>query len=328
MDPALKRPGGADLARLAQLAAFLERARATVRYVDYRQAEADCELLAEKLLAALGADELASAHFVAVPRGGLVVLGILSYVLDLEPHQLRPAPGAGAPVVLVDDCALTGARLHRELRQLGDRTVTVALLYAHPELRRALEEREPGVSQCLAARDLEDRAPEIYPDPGELERWREEWAQRLDGDRYWLGLADLVCFSWSEPDRLFWNPVTGKVEQGWRFLPAERCLKNRADRGLPPKSGRPRLWRVDPSVVVGSFEGTLLLYLGATDEVFRLQGVAAEMWRALAAWGNRDDVIDHLRAEYAAERSRIAGDLESFVDSLLASGLLRAVRPG
>ena len=61
--PVLQALTGADLARLRQLAGFLERARAAVRYVDYRQAESDCAALAEKLLTVFSASELAAMHF-------------------------------------------------------------------------------------------------------------------------------------------------------------------------------------------------------------------------------------------------------------------------
>lgn len=323
--PEVQTPDRADLARLQGLAAFLSRARAAVRFVDYRQAEQDCELLAARLREAHSDAELASMRFVGVPRGGLVVLGMLSYVLHLAPRQLRPSPASDAPLVLVDDCALTGKRLHRELRRLGDRPVTIALLYAHPDLRHALVEREPTVRHCLAARALGDRAPELYPDPRELDRWRREWAARLAGERYWLGLADLVCFSWSEPDRLFWNPVSQRVESGWRFLPGELCLGNRLSGGLPARAARPRRWRVDPTVVVGSFDDAVLLYRGSSDEVFRLAGVAAAIWQGLSAWGNAQDVLDHLRSTYDAEPGRLEADLDRFVASLLEAGLLESV---
>ena len=323
---AVRKPGGADLARLRQLAVVLERARSAVRFVDYRQAESDCAQLAEELLATIPKGDLAAMHFVGAPRGGLVVLGILSYLLRLEPRQLRPPAEPDTPVVLVDDCALTGARIHRELRLLGERPVTVALLYAHPDLRRAVVEREARVGHCLAARDLADRARDLYPDPEDRRRWREQWSQRLGDERYWLGLADYVCFAWSEPERLLWNPVTGIVEDGWRFLSAERCLKNRMVAGLPPIAARPRRWRVDPSVVVGTFEDGVLLYRGRDDEVFRLEGVAARMWHALAAWGNRRDVLDHLRTEYEVDIARLGADLDRFVESLLAGGLLEEKR--
>lgn len=326
-EAAVQVPTGADLARLQQLAGFLERARATLRFVGYDQAEADSALLAERLRAALPADELARASFVGVPRGGLLVLGMLSYLLDLEPRQLGQSPPQGASVVLVDDCALTGARLHRELRRLGERPVVVALLYAHPELCRAVVEREPAVAHCLAAHDLEERTAELYPDPEERRRWRREWAERLDGERYWVGVPELVGFAWSEPDRLVWNPVSERVESGWRFLGAERCLEHRAGDGLPPRAPRPRRWRVDPTVVEGRFDEAVLLYLGRSDEVFRLAGVAAQMWRALAAWGSPEDVVDHLESEYRVGRRRLAGDLERFIASLAEVGLVEPV-PG
>lgn len=323
--PKLQTPSAAEIARLSALAAFLKRAQSAIRFVDYEQAERDCARLACKLRAALSATELASLRFVGVPRGGQIVLGMLSYWLGLEPRQLWPEGDSEAPRVLVDDCALTGARLHQALDRSDDRTVAIGLLYAPSELCRAVVEQTPGLRLCLAAHELADRSPEVYPDPEERRRWRAAWRERLGDGRYWVGLAELVSFAWSEPDRLFWNPVTERVENGWRFVPPDRCLKNRARPELPPSSSAARRWRVDPTLVTGSFDQGLLLYLGRSEQVFRLDGVAAQMWHALAAWGEPTAVIDYLAGEYEVGRGELRRDLDRFVDSLLSNGLLQRV---
>jgi hypothetical protein len=88
--------------------------------------------------------------YAAIPRGGLFVLGTLAYLLDLPPERIAPSvdrSDSPGPLVLVDDCALSGARIARELdRLLGSdrsadpgRRVIVAHLCSHPELRRAVE---------------------------------------------------------------------------------------------------------------------------------------------------------------------------------------------
>ncbi len=219
---------------------MLRRMRDRLRYVDYRQAEQDCEILAAKILERWSRSELEGASFAAIPRGGLIVLGMLSYALGLKTAQLREGPG---PLFLVDDCALTGARFASRLKTTDHREVVFVHLYSHPDLRRAIEEKEERVVACVAARDLTDMAPESFPDPERLAEWRRKWRERL-GERYWYGQPEPVCFAWNEPDRPFWNEATGEVEDGWRLLPPHLCLKTRAALGGPPPGVQePREWQ-------------------------------------------------------------------------------------
>ncbi|HEX6200804.1 MAG TPA: hypothetical protein VF150_11100, partial [Thermoanaerobaculia bacterium] len=171
--------GETEQARLGALAALLDRLAGSARYVGYAQAERDCEALAAKLLARFSRAELQRFSYLPIPRGGLIVLGMLSYLLDLAPERLAVGRPPDGPVVVIDDCALTGARLAATLRALPETEVVFAHLYSHPALRRAVVRREPRVVECLAARDLRDLAPESYPDPKDLGRWRRRWRRRL-----------------------------------------------------------------------------------------------------------------------------------------------------
>lgn len=310
----------ADQARLGGLAALVGRLRSTLRYVDYAQAERDCERLGTLLLDAVGRAWLSEARLVGIPRGGLLVAGMLAYVLDLGRGAFDSA-GPQRPLLLVDDCALTGKRFADELAR-GTAPVVFAHLYSHPELRRAILECEPRVSHCLAARDLGDHARELYPEPAAYEAWRERWRRRLGPGRYWHGQPELVCFAWSEPDRLFWNPETETIEEGWRFLPPDRCLKNRSRLGLPPRASARRRWRVAEAVVSGEFDGQIWLYHATGDRLFAVADVAADMWRALAAWGEAEAAAGWLAGRYDAAPAELRHDLERFAERLAADGLL------
>jgi hypothetical protein len=320
--------------RLAFAAGFLRRAATRVRWTGYRQAEEDCFRLAAALRRRVGDETLSHAEFRAVPRGGLVVLGMLSYALDLRREQLEPSGDAAAPLVLVDDCALSGLRLRATMARLpARREVVVAHLYSHPDLRRAVEEREPRVSACVAAGDLADRSRDLHRGDEEHATWREQWLRRLGDDRYWLGLPELVAFAWSEPDRPFWNAATGRVEDGWRFVPPHRCLKNRARlaaglQGFAPAAGAPP-WRLPEDVVWGEFDGVLWLGRGPTDEVFSLAGTAAVAWKALAAGGSAGTAAAVLARSFAVEEDAARADVESLAGELVAAGLLeRGDGPG
>lgn len=298
---------------------MLARWRDRLRYVDYRQAEQDCEILAAKVLERWSRSELDDASFAAIPRGGFIVLGMLSYALRLKPGQLQDG---GGPLFLVDDCALTGARFASRLKETRGREVVFLHLYSHPDLRRAIEAKERQVS-CLSAQDLADLAPEGE----ELESWRRKWRERL-GDRYWYGQPEPVCFAWNEPDRPFWNQVTGQVEDGWRLLPPHRCLKTRALLGGPPPETRgPREWQAPADIVSGEFDGLLWLCQTRTEQVSSLSGTGADLWRWLACWGSAETAATRLAQDYGIDPETARRDTLAFAAELESAGLLERTAP-
>lgn len=326
-EDALRRTGPAprgldpvDEARLATLPGVVRQLRHTLRYVDYRQAEDDCEALAARLLAAYPRSELAGFAARGIPRGGLIVLGMLAYMLDLAPEQLSGGAEAGRPLLLVDDCALSGARFRTALQARDSPRVVFAHLYSHPALRAAIVESEESVDGCLAARDLNDYARELYGD--DYERWRTSAWEHVSGKPYWLGLPDLVCFPWSEPDRPIWNPASEALEEGWRLLPPHRCLKARAGLGPPPLPVEEPEWQVAAGVITLTRGERIWLYSLTTDQVHALAGTGAEMWLALATWGSIDAGVRYLAGRYEAEESTLRRDLETLAARLVESRLL------
>jgi len=318
-------PGNPWFTRLKALAVQLQQSSETVHYVDYGQAERDCENLAAKLLDIYPRQELKNFSFTAIPRGGIIVLGMLSYILDIEPLQLQPAVEPAQPLVIVDDCSLTGVRFTNFLAQTTNSHVVFAHLYSHPDLRRALLEKEPRVQHCLAAHDLKDHAREHYPDPAQYQAWQDHWKKLLGPDALWIGQLDRVCFAWSEPGRIFWNPVTERKEVVWQFLPPHLCLKNRARLGLPPRAVTKREWQLPPTVISGSFDNVLWLCRADTRQVYSLNGISADMWRALAGYGNLDAAVEYLLSQYDIDEASLRSDLQTFANELLTNSLLEKV---
>ena len=74
----------ADIARLKALAWQTKHALHTLRYVRFTDLEDDCRLLVSRLHEKVDPDQLKKYYFTCIPRGGLIVLGILSYILGLE----------------------------------------------------------------------------------------------------------------------------------------------------------------------------------------------------------------------------------------------------
>lgn len=314
----------AEKTRLEGLQWQLDHVLPRLRFVSYREAEKDCEDLAEQLRSRFPRSELASFYFEAIPRGGGIVLGMLAYLLDLTPFQFETGrPTHTAPRVLVDDCAISGTRMSQFLRSRDDSQLIFAHLYSHPELRARIEQ-EPRVLACVSAQDLVDHAPGIY---GEQYRaWRTRWEHRSTS-AYWIGQPDYVCFAWSEPDFLLWNPVTGQTEAAWRMVPPELCLKNRGasdshtDIQIQPE-GKGRL-RPSARVLFAQLESDVIVADLEGGETFELSGSAGDMWNAIVETGTLAAAAEQVAGAYQADTNIVETDLEVFVTDLRARGLLQ-----
>jgi hypothetical protein len=313
----------AGRARLEGLRWQLDNVLPRLRYVGYEEAERESERLAERLVERFGREELEGFHFAAMPRGGFIVLGMLAYALGLRRGQLEPGP-PDSPVVLVDDCAVSGVRFGEWMSRSKSEKVVFAHLYSAPELREAIEEKEGRVA-CVAARDLEDHAPGIHGEG--YTAWRERWLARMDYGGYWVGHPDHVCFAWNEPDTSIWNPVTEKEEAGWRLVPPELCLKNRPEpaEGHAPIQFQPEgKGPIRPSsrVLFGELEGGVVIGDLEGGECFGLDGVGADMWRCIVEFGDRERAGDEILKAYDVDEVTLRGDLDGFVDELISRGIL------
>lgn len=293
--------------------------------LSYKQVERDVQVLAADLLDAFGQSAVHSFQYSAIPRGGGFVLSILSYILDLSPGQLGWNEGDSVPLIVVDDCSLSGARFAQYLAEVPKRPIIFASLYAHPALRKAILENEPDVLNCISARDLTDLAPQLYPTPEAYKSWRQRWETRSKGKHYWIGLPEMVIFPWNEPDRLAWNPETNQVENNWRLASPDRCLKNWALLGMPPRADVKAAVRIPDPVAFSLQENDISLYNSRDDMVYGLSGVSADIWRGLAAYGDLSATRAHLLTRYEVDEARLTADIQSLVDTLFANGLLEAV---
>lgn len=298
---------------------LLDRARV----LSYDQAKIDVFLLAERLVKRYG-DELRQFDFVAVPRGGTIVLGMLAYCLDLE--RVRTWSGdPDTPLVVVDDSCYSGTRIRAALNEHPDRKrVILAFLYSTEEVRAEIVKAEPSVAACVSARNLEDLLPSHIDDPESRQAHRSRWLERRSEPSYWAGFPELVVFPWSEPSNVIWNAETEQIENGWRLASPDLCLKNWADLKLPPRAVEPE-FRIPDKVAYRLVDDTVFLFHPDHDDVFHLENTASLMWRALAAYGNRDVVLDHLAGVYQAAPETLRRDLDLFVTELLTAELLERV---
>lgn len=308
-----------ELMRRRALARMIFDTRQRVRHLDYQEAEIAAETLASRLLDALGSDRISSCQFHAIPRGGLIVLGMLSYLLRLRPDQVNSPPSPGGEHVIVDDIALTGARVRRWLDDHRAGDVHVAHLASHPELRVRIA-HDVRVSSCHAAIDLRSEMDSLSG--AQLDAAQEFSRAHVGNDRYWLGRVELLTFSWCEPDRLLWQPTEAKFEGGWHLVSPERCLKNRATLGPPSIDRTARGFRFPESIAYGHFDGQILVCRIEQMDILQLDPVAAEMWGALATLGDVQAAALHLGHEYDVAFDVLVRDLSTLAERLLKLGLL------
>lgn len=324
--PLLGVLGRFDSAMEQRLAALRGQLRRPLpRHVSYAQAEENCEILAEQLVQRFGLRDLRGFGFSALPRGGLIVLGMLCYRLGLKASQLESPQRPDAPLVVVDDCAITGLRFGEWLRSSVSQHVIFAHLYSHPDLRAAIEATEPRVQACVSAHDLVDHAPKLLGE--DYPAWRAERLQRPGPRRYWVGQIDRIAFAWSEPDQGVWNPVTQRVESAWRLVPPRLCLRNRAGVGvstiplqIQPEAAGPL--RLAPQVLYGDVGGTVVVADVDSELNVTLRGVAADMWRAVLDHRSLEDALIALTADYEVDADTLQHDLLSFVRELKSRGIV------
>ena len=312
--------------RLQQMSGHLQSALSRLQYLTYADAEDGCDRLGQALRQEVDAEVLEQVHAVGVPRGGLIVLGMLSYVLNLRHGQLEGAPPDDAPLLLVDDIALTGNRLNRFLQAHPSRNVVVATLFSHPELREAMVRDEPRVTAFVSAFDLEDYDQERSDYDTHKAQWKERWT----GTRYWTGQTDPVCFPWSEPDIAVWNPETEALEEGLRIIPPSHCLRNvhatvaAEDEAHRIQHQPDATGPIQPpsDVFFGRVQESTIVANPEADVCIELQDTGAAIWHSLIAHGTEEAVVEDLLATYDIERDALAEHVARFIDELVVNHLL------
>ena len=313
------------------------------RYVGYAEAEDAAATLAATLVSRYGRDVLDSFRFTAIPRGGWIVLGILSYCLGLRHEQIGVPgdpldDGNSYTWVVVDDCALSGVRFRQYLTSRHIRSVIFCPLYAPSGLCEAIQRVEPSVEACLNAVDLHDVAPErfgkAYP------QWLEQRRERAGKSAYWLGIPEFVAFAWCEPQSKYWDGETGCYRASWNLLPPSLSLNRKHEAEwlwaqaefkaptftalrVPEAAGL----QVSSRVLWADFNNAIALARfpeepSEATPCLRLEGTAADMWRCVLEHGTLEGAETALLARYDVEPATLSRDLAVFVEELERNGLL------
>ena len=313
-----------QIEHLRQVARSIRWRASNLTYIGYRGAEEACRLLADQIEEVLGRKKVEQAAFFGVPRGGLIVLGMVSYALDLDSNQFGPS-SSGQHAVVVDDCALSGNRLGRFLRTLDHDKVLLATLFSNPNLRSAMRRAERNVIDFVSAHDLKDFS-HLKEDQ---DAWRQKWLSRDIGKRYWLGSVSPVAFAWGDPDNARWNSATERMERGPTIVPPAFCLKARYQEWshdeypqvqLQPSAKGPI--KPQESVVFGKVEESTIVANPDADVCIEIKDTGAAIWHAMIKLGRREDIVDSLLQEYDIDRASLTSHVDQFLRQLEKNNLV------
>ncbi|MDC7221504.1 MAG: hypothetical protein PQJ59_16340 [Spirochaetales bacterium] len=200
------------------------------RFISYKEAEGLTEKLAAKLKREFGKEELDQFFYSPIPRGGHIVMGMLSYCLGLPKSALHPpSSDLKRPVVYVDDCLISGLRSSEYMNKKGAESI-LAVLLAPKGVCEMSRHKELDFS-CFAGDELDDLAPLLLKE--DYEPWKERSKKR--GTPLWVGMTEYFAFEWSEPENSFFNDKTALMEPGFDLLPPEQCLNTRHSTSTEPQ---------------------------------------------------------------------------------------------
>lgn len=335
---------------------YLGERKSRLRLLSYGEVEDTVDRLAAQIWDAIPATLRQQMTFRAIPRGGAIVLGLLSYALKLNSEQIDTGRGwHEGPLALVDDCALTGYRFYsyymramREPTPAKQREIHFFHLCSTPTLRKAILARETDVHTCLAPLDLRTiggHTPKDKKDDGASTSIAAALATTstidigdtgidLGWDRYTTEQVEAVIFPWNEPSLPVVNPIAGSdpsVQVGWRLFPPHLIYKNRHGLDLPPRppgQGERREWAAPGPLGYhwDIAENRLTLLQFERQESYLLTGWPAAVWRGAAAYGKLDTLLYWLSKRYSNwSGDEIKVKCLGTIDALIKVGLLEAV---
>lgn len=309
-------------ARIGELGGLLEEAATRLRVLAWADVETACQRLAERIRGSLGSDALQRACLVGVPRGGVIVAGLLAYALDIPRERVGRTEGAET-VILVDDCSISGVRLHEVLAEFdASQRLVIATLLSHPELRAAVVSAEPQVAGFMSGGDLLEHTERILGP--ESEAWRRRWKERVP-TRYHTALLDLPVFPWGEPQVRLFNPVTQQTEPSWWLAPPSSCLHHRVSPSglqIQEVDADPARTRLAAEVVPVAFDGATVLVDTGRGRTLRLTGTAAALWDAWIGAGSLERAAAAVSQRYEIEPERAVSDLKELLRGLAERELL------
>ncbi len=81
-------------------------------------------------------------------------------------------------------------------------------------------------------------------------------------------------------------------------------------------------WQLHPGIVARRLGDSLVLVNLTNNEIYELNKTGARALELIQDGARRDELVDRLAAEFASDRSTIAGDVDRLLSELEQAGLI------
>jgi hypothetical protein len=81
-------------------------------------------------------------------------------------------------------------------------------------------------------------------------------------------------------------------------------------------------WQLHPEIVTRRLGDSVVLVNLSNNEIYELNPTGARALELIQTGAGRDQLVDQLAAEFAADRSTISGDVDRLVSELEQAGLI------
>ena len=284
---------------------FLQKSIQQIQYLDIAKCESLAHSLAQKINLSLDPETLQKSRVVSIPRGGLFVSAMLSYILPIKHHQLQPFSDCDSPIILIDDCSISGFRLAQQLCGLKNKQIYFYTLVSPAQLRQAALAVQPRLRVFESAMDLN-----VY---------NNDSSGRMDArsNRYWQGQCDAICFPWGETQRFYPSDSENKQTTLWPVSPLQKNLKSSLlEQKIPfyaVTEAQDRAISTGQHILYYSKDNLTRIYNAESKQHYSLDGVGSAIWQSLLSHSTVDQTLEHLCSLFSVEKKRLEKDVKDLI---------------
>lgn len=288
-----------------------------IQYLDSTQCLDLTKSLAKIIKQTVPENILKNSQVVAIPRGGLFIQAMLSYFLPLKHHQLQYTENDvdTSPLIIVDDCAISGLRLAQQLEKFPNRDIYFFTIASPEKLRDSVKLKEARVLDFKSVVNIKS--------------YSTLKAQNTQ-QRYWLGQCDAVIFPWSETQRSHFS--NGKLSNRplWKIAPDKLCMstkaKKQAIKATEVKENQSAVLSTPDNILHFTDQGITKILDASTMKHYSLDAIGSDIWQSLLSNSNLDHALAELSATYKVSKTRLNNDMQLLTQKLIDAGLINELK--
>ena len=284
-----------------------------IQYLDSTQCLDLTKSLAKIIKQTVPENILKNSQVVAIPRGGLFIQAMLSYFLPLEHHQLQYTENDvdTSPLIIVDDCAISGLRLAQQLKKFPNREIYFFTIASPRELRDSVNSKESRILDFKSVLDVKSYSTLDLNHASQC---------------YWRGQCDTIIFPWSETQRSYrFNGQLSNVPL-WKVAPNKLCLsareKKQRIRTTEIKENPSSVMSTPDDVLYHTDQGLTRILNVSTMKHYSLDSIGSTIWQSLLKNADLDNVLAELSSIYGVSKTKLNSDVQLLTQKLFNDGLI------